>query len=116
MESAGGHRAAPVTTNAERILGYLADYPGAGSGEIARSLDLTLPIVCGALSFYIKRGMVRRVQNGPKLSYYLVQGEPQPARPIQNPVLYTLIGLRRELKDINAAIALMERIKKNRML
>jgi Fic family protein len=62
----------PISTRDKRILFFIHNYPGCGSGEIAKKLDLVLVTVKKSLSEMVMKGMITKEGKGKSTGYFVV--------------------------------------------
>ena len=62
----------PISARDKRILFFIQNHPGSGSGEIAKKLDLVLATVKKSLSKMVLMGLINKEGRGKSTGYFVV--------------------------------------------
>ena len=62
----------PLSPRDKRILFFIQNHPGSGSGEIAKKLDLVLATVKKSLSKMVVMGLITKEGRGKSTGYVVV--------------------------------------------
>jgi DNA-binding MarR family transcriptional regulator len=62
----------PISLREKRILFFIQNHAGCGSGEISKKLDIALPTVKKSLAELVIKGMITKEGQGKSTGYFVV--------------------------------------------